>query len=451
MRQKQKTVSIKGMHCKSCEILTEEELSVVPSVRKADVNHRTGRATVFYDGAEPDDEMLHAAVRRAGYEIGENDRSWFSRDLSSYLEIATAVVGVGVLSIIGMNQGWFSVSLGSTENLDRLPAVLLAGVVAGLSTCMAIVGGMVLAVSARFGELHPEASARRKFVPHVFFNLGRVLGFAFFGGALGFLGSTIQPSAFVVGWLTVFVAVIMVLLGLQLLEFSPRISSWKVTLPKGVAKMFGMRRRTEEAYGHGRTMLLGAFTFFLPCGFTQAVQLFVVTRGDMLLGALVMGTFALGTAPGLLGIGGMASVAKGAMGRYFFKIAGVAVIALGVLSFGNGMSLVQLGPSATQPKTNGEKQQAPETKKEPVVIRMTQEADGYFPNEFSVKKDRPVRWIIDSKESYSCAVSLVAPKIGVRKVLRSGENVIEFTPKTAGDIPFSCSMGMYRGVIHVVE
>jgi plastocyanin domain-containing protein len=29
--------------------------------------------------------------------------------------------------------------------------------------------------------------------------------------------------------------------------------------------------------------------------------------------------------------------------------------------------------------------------------------------------------------------------------------VIEFTPNETGSIPFSCSMGMYRGVITVVD
>ena len=62
-----------------------------------------------------------------------------------------------------------------------------------------------------------------------------------------------------------------------------------------------------------------------------------------------------------------------------------------------------------------------------------------------------MQWVIDSNESYSCAVSLVAPKAGVRKVLQLGENVVTFTPKTVGDIPFSCSMGMYGGIIHVTE
>lgn len=446
-----KIFPIKGMHCKSCELLTEEELGKVKGVKKADTDFRTGKATVFYQGQEPSDAELAEAIRRSGYEIGEDGRSWFSRDLSAYLETAAAAVVVGVLYLVGKNQGWFSLSIGNAEDFGKLPVVFLAGIAAGLSTCMAIVGGMILAVSARFGEMHPEAGAKRKFIPHIFFNLGRIGGFAVLGGLLGLLGSTLQPSVGFVAVLTVLVAVVMALLGLQLLELFPRISAWKLTLPKGLSKLLGVSSQTTKTYSHRRTMLLGALTFFLPCGFTQAVQLFVVTQGDALLGALVMGAFALGTAPGLLGIGGLSSVAKGALGRYFFRAAGIAVIALGVFNFQNGAHLLRLESAASSVMETKKAEVADEERIEPQVIRMTQEVDGYYPSEFTVKKGIPVRWVIDSKESYSCAVALVAPKVGVKKILEPGENVVTFTPKAVGTIPFSCSMGMYRGVINVIE
>lgn len=450
---KHRVVPIKGMHCTSCELLIEEELAKVPGVKKVDVDHRSGQATAWYEGAEPDETAICAAVCKAGYEVGVGEQRWFSRDASAHLETLVAAVVVGVAYLVGKNQGWFSLSLGTADRLGNLLFVFVVGLTAGISTCMAIVGGMVLAVSARFSEKHPGVDAKKKFVPHVYFNAGRVAGFAFLGGLLGAAGSTIQPSVGFVAALTVAVALVMVLLGLQLLELFPRLSAWKLTLPKGLAKLLGIRTHSEKEYSHGRAMMLGALTFFLPCGFTQAVQLFVVTQGDVALGALTMGVFALGTAPGLLGIGGLSSVATGAFGRYFFKAAGIVVIALGVFNFQNGVHLLNLGAAQATDPEKPESVREPVARKEiePQVIRMDQLADGYSPNEFTVKKGQPVRWVIDSKESYSCAVSLVVPKIGVKKILKPGENVIEFTPKAVGTIPFSCSMGMYRGVIKVVE
>jgi sulfite exporter TauE/SafE len=49
----------------------------------------------------------------------------------------------------------------------------------------------------------------------------------------------------------------------------------------------------------GAALALGASTFFLPCGFTQALQLYVLSKGSFVIGALTMLAFVLGTLPAL--------------------------------------------------------------------------------------------------------------------------------------------------------
>ncbi|PJA87185.1 MAG: heavy metal transport/detoxification protein, partial [Candidatus Moranbacteria bacterium CG_4_9_14_3_um_filter_42_9] len=82
---------------------------------------------------------------------------------------------------------------------------------------------------------------------------------------------------------------------------------------------------------------------------------------------------------------------------------------------------------------------------------MKELSGGYSPNKFTIKKDIPVRWVIDATAPYSCASSLMIPKLNIQKNLKSGENIIEFTPKETGRLVFSCSMGMYTGVFNVVD
>ena len=55
--------------------------------------------------------------------------------------------------------------------------------------------------------------------------------------------------------------------------------------------------------------------------------------------ALIMGVFALGTIPGLLSIGGLTSVIKGASAKKFFKFAGLVVILLALFNISNGYRL----------------------------------------------------------------------------------------------------------------
>ncbi len=84
------------------------------------------------------------------------------------------------------------------------------------------------------------------------------------------------------------------------------------------------------------------------------------------------------------------------------------------------------------------------------VIRMDQYAGGYSPSSFTVKKGVLVRWVITSHKD-TCAASINSSKLGIQKILDSGENVIEFTPKETGKFKFTCIMGMYSGGINVIN
>jgi sulfite exporter TauE/SafE len=83
--------------------------------------------------------------------------------------------------------------------------------VAGVSTCMALVGGLVLGLSSRYAEIHPESTMMQKFVPHFYFNLGRVIGFGILGGIIGSLGAVFSLSANWLGFLTIIVGLVMIL------------------------------------------------------------------------------------------------------------------------------------------------------------------------------------------------------------------------------------------------
>jgi len=202
---------------------------------------------------------------------------------------------------------------------------------------------------------------------------------------------------------------------------------------------------------------MGAMTFFLPCGFTQAMQLFAMSTGSPLTGALTMGIFALGTAPGLLGVGGLTSVIRGGAARLFFKTAGAVVILLALFNVSNGLNL--LGVSSKVFGAFSTNASAGRSIRDPNVklvngvqeVLMIQDSSGYSPNKFTIKKGVPVKWIVTSKDVYTCASSIVSQQLGIRKGLNLGENVFEFTPAQTGTIRFSCSMGMYTGSFNVVD
>lgn len=442
------TVDISGMHCRSCEILVEGELKKISKIKSVLVNNRKGTAEIEYEGHLSPAE-IERAVCCAGYRLGKEEKPFFSRKSQDYKDLVLAIfIAIGVYLII-KSLGLFQISTAS-NNYSSLPVVFLIGLTAGISTCMALVGGLILGASAKYAEDHPSASTLQKFQPHLIFNLGRILSYTFFGAIVGLLGSFFQLSSSTVGLLVMMAGAAMLLLGAQLLEIFPILHRINFSLPKNLTQLLRIKEQSNP-------FILGAATFFLPCAFTQAMILFAAASGSALIGAITLGTFAVGTAPGLLGIGGLTCVIKGSIAKIFFKTTGIIVILLGVFNIQNGYNLTgwdvmaipkEIFATAFLPSSPV----APPVQQNGIqIINMTQDGSGYRPNNFTIKRGVPVRWVINSLSPYTCAASIVLPRFNIRKSLQTGENVIEFTPTENGRLPFSCSMGMFRGVFNVVD
>lgn len=446
-------VPVRGMHCRSCELLIEEKLKEIEHVIEVYVNYSLGEATIHHHEANtPNIHSIKRAIAEAGYEVGTPDRHPFlTKDKREYINLGIAFLVLMVLYLVFRSLGLsnFSPNLSSPS----WGLIVIIGLVAGFSTCMALVGGLSLGLSTKFAENHPTATSAEKFRPHIFFVIGRILSYALLGGLLGALGTVFKLSATANGIITLLVGAVMLLMGLQLINIFPRLNHFKLSLPKSISKALGVNRKKKE-YSHKNSMLMGALTFFLPCGFTQAMQLYAVSTGSFSLGALTMGLFALGTAPGLLSIGGVTSLVRGNFKERFFKVAGLAVIFFGLFNLNNGYTLASLNFSDFNAKS-GQGIIANDPNVIMVngvqVVRMTENNEGYSPNKFSIKKGVPVKWVIDAQAPYSCASSLVIPKLGIQKSLVSGENIIEFTPNEVGKLAFSCSMGMYTGAFNVYD
>ncbi len=448
-------IPIKGMHCRSCEILIEDSLKEVPQVKSVDISYKTGEAIVHYEGNTPPTSQIYKVITEAGYSVGVSDKlPLLSRDKKEYASLGIAFLFLMALYLVFRGLGLTNLNIIPDLSSPSWGLIILIGLVAGFSTCMALVGGLSLGLSTKFIENHPNATPTERFRPHIFFVLGRVLSYALLGGVLGMIGAVFQLSSTANGILTLLVGLVMLIMGLQLINIFPRLSKFKLTLPKSLSRALGLNQKNKE-YSHGQAMIMGAFTFFLPCGFTQAMQLYAISTGTFGFGALVMGLFALGTAPGLLSIGGVTSLVRGAFKERFFKVAGLAVIFFALFNLNNGYTLASLSIGGSSNNSSNQENIISDpnvTLENGVqVVRMTENNNGYSPNKFSIKKGVPVKWIIDAKAPYSCASVILIPKLKIQKFLSAGENIVEFTPTESGSLPFSCSMGMYTGVFNVYD
>jgi uncharacterized protein len=446
-----KQYNIRGMHCTACEIVLERSIAKVPGVEKVAVSLKSGIAEVVFLGDAANDAAIESAVRSAGYSFGNTESAaLLSRDGEEWFGFLLAAASLLIVWLLGDISGLWN-SLGSISiAAPTYPAIFVIGLTAGISTCMAVVGGLVAGIAASYAKAHQHATGWQRFAPNLYFTAGRLVSYALLGGAIGALGSAVQISAGLTAFLIAAAGLVMLYLGLKLTGISPKLSQLGITIPKWAAVRLGLYGNGGE-YSHRSAFLGGALTFFLPCGFTQAMQLYAVTTSSFASGGLVMLLFALGTTPGLLGIGALTSVLQGRAARHLYRFVGVAVITLGIMNIASGIRASGITvfapaengplPAVSAPVANGGEQ----------VVRMNQIANGYVPNRFTVKRGIPVKWIIDSQNAYTCAASIRMPAFGISAYLKSGQNVITFTPTQAGTYRFTCSMGMYSGSFDVID
>jgi protein-disulfide isomerase/sulfite exporter TauE/SafE/copper chaperone CopZ len=445
-------VKIQGMHCANCEVLIERRFKKIVGIRKVTANCSTGTAEITYYG-NLDCKALQNAVKDDGYTVSDwRDQTGTFESKNTgrdYLEIGAAfLILVGVYLLL--------------KQLDVLPEnfavpnttisfglALLIGLVASMSTCIAVTGGLLVAIAAKHNAANGHLSGVQKFKPHLYFNAGRIISYTILGGAIGALGSTFSLSTEATSLLILLVSLVMIALGLQLLNLLPRLGL--IRMPKFIAHWI---HDYSERKTKGGAFVLGGLTFFLPCGFTQALQLYVLAKGSMAVGALTMLAFSLGTLPALLSLSAVSSFGSGVFQRYFLKFAGTAVVLLGIINVQSGLTLASTAVNLSATPAGLPKQLESGTQVSGTVTQTVPVVDGkqivdmkivgyqYEPNQFTVVRGIPVEWRIDARQAAGCGRIIIAPKAGVRKMLPYGTTAIEFTPEETGEIRFNCGMGM---------
>ncbi len=431
-----KTLYIKGMHCPSCEILITDKFKEMANVTEVKSDFKKQEAEVYFTG-HLDQDTVNKKIQSFGYEIGNREGDYEINEPigKKIIEASLIAIGLGLIYLIAKEINVLP-SINITGNLNLL-TVLFLGLVASVSTCMATSGALFLSTIGKKTNNLKQA---------VYFSLGRIISYGFFGFIAGLVGSVIITNLKFGTGLTLLAAVFMILLGLDMLK----ILSFASIIPFGATS--NIFRKLENKLikdPHKSAFFLGMITYFLPCGFTQATQVYALGLASSWQSALTMAVFALGTAPAILFIGNLRSLLKSTVYQYFMKTVAVGVLILGLYYASNffsiygidfGFNKVNKGTYSDVKVIDGKQ-----------IVNMDVVASGYIPNYFTVKKGIPVKWVINGKNVFGCQGYFVVPNLNIQKALEPGENIFEFTPKDPGFINFSCGMGMYRGRIEVID
>ncbi len=298
------------MHCPSCEIYIEKELKNIPEIKAIKSNHIEQSVTFESEIAEHTViDRINPMIKGNGY-FAQTDAPKKSVNIRELAFSFLIALGIFLLFILLQKA---RILPEVTMKQNTLGMAFTLGLTASISSCMVVVGGLILSLSATYKKVSSLA----------YFHFARIISFFLLGGVLGLVGQIFtfgKSFNFITG---IILFVVMTLMGMNLLEIFPIFKKIQIKLPKTLVG--------EKMTNVSSPILLGILTFFLPCGFTQSMQIVAMSTANFKDAALIMLIFSLGTFPVLALLSfGVKSIRNRFKSALFLKTVGFLVLMFAV-------------------------------------------------------------------------------------------------------------------------
>jgi len=436
----EKTFSIDGMHCNSCSQLIENELK--DSVNKISVNYSKGKAEIEFDEKKINEEQIKEKIKKLGYEIAESNKKskW-----GFLIWIILGIIGLVILYslFIGFDFNISGFNLPQTGETVNLLLLFLVGVLTGFH-CMSMCGGFIVSYTTK-----NALKGYKGFSQHLVYGISKTISYAIIGGIFGLIGGFIAFNSQIRGWVAILAGIFMVFYAFSMFgfkffrkfQFNPRFLT-----------KFSSKASQKSRGPYIGPLVTGLLTgLFIACGPLQAMYLYAIGSGSFKTGMISLAVFGLGTLPVLIGFGSLVTVISHKTTSRILKISAILVLILGLIMINNGLSLTGssydfqsiktriMGSTNNAAISNGVQE-----------INMTIDGTNWNPKVFVLKKDIPVKWNINAIK-LPCATEIYVNDYNLDIKLKTGNNVIEFTPNQTGTIKWACWMGMISGNFIVTD
>lgn len=344
-------------------------------------------------------------------------------------------------------------------------AILITGLTVGGLTCLAVQGGLLASVIAERseGDLEEGKSSKHTLLPVLAFLSTKLVAYTTLGFLLGLFGQTLAISDSVRIIMQILAGIYMLAVAADLLNLHPIFRYAILQPPRFLTRMVRNQSKSKDLFAPA---LLGFMTIFIPCGTTLAIEALAISSGNPLLGAFTMAVFTIGTIPLFFGVGFLTTTLGDAFKKNFFKVAAVLLVYLGVTTVNAGLNLagspitletlaenspitidLSGGAQTANTASNAQARLVDGVQTFDIAVFPT----SYKPNYIQVKAGMPVKLNLTTSGGYGCTVGFKIPKLGISKDLSQKEvTEIVFTPQPKERLIWTCSMGMYRGVIDVI-
>lgn len=323
---------------------------------------------------------------------------------------------------------------------------------------MAVQGGLLAATIAQHQQNRLQNQSLR--INHLFpilaFLVSKLVAYTLLCFLLGYLGSFFQLSVTAKVIMYLAVSIFMITTALNILEIHPFFRYFAIQPPRFLLRLLKNQTKSKDVIAPA---LVGAFTVFIPCGTTQAMMALALASSNPFTAAAIMFFFTLGTSPLFVIFGILTNKLSSLFEHSFMKAAAVIVILLAIFNINSAISLSGnkftlkyflsdinctvfsncLSPALTLSQPVNE-----------ATIYFS--STGYSPQTLTVNRNSKIKLNLVNAKGEGCIQAFTIPTLNVQKVVRTGttESLVFNSPDTPQDLKFTCSMGMYEGIIHVV-
>jgi copper ion binding protein len=329
---KSEVLRVKGMTCINCQTKLQKHLEETTGVFKTEVCYSKGTAAIDYAPDIVKLEELHTIIDDLGYTVLTGDE----QPQSSIKRVIGFLVIIAASFFVLEHFGLLSfLTMGGMATADMGYGMML---LIGLTTsvhCVGMCGGIVLSQCIPRG-CAVQQSRLSAIRPALLYNFGRVAAYTMVGFIVGGVGSAITFTTSMQGVLRLIAGVFMLVMGINMLGLFPWLRKLNPRIPAFIGKKVAGRKGKSKS-----PLIIGLLTGIMPCGPLQAAQIYALSTGSPITGAISMFLFSIGTVPLLFGVGAFAGIigSKKNLTNKVMAVGAVLVAVLGLSMFSQGWNL----------------------------------------------------------------------------------------------------------------
>jgi len=261
------------------------------------------------------------------------------------------------------------------------------------------------------------------------------------------VGTLFTYNVTVTAVFTIIISLLVALMGLQMLDLK-WLQRFRIKPPKFFTEYTGDQKNFKGKY---MPLVIGAATFFLPCGFTIVAQTNALATGSFVKGSLMLLSFALGTLPmlALVSFSSIKLFSNHKFSQLFSYTAGILVFFFSMYTINSQLNVLG-APRFTSGKTaNVERvKQVGDYQ----ILEMYAQGFEYFPKYSELEAGKPAKVKFYNEGAYGCATSIVSRGLFKGAIhIDEGYNEFEINTDIPGTYKLTCSMGMVPPVTIVIK